>query len=82
MGDRVSPSIKIVEMILPSLISPIVIVNLAPKIEAQAIKIRADRTRMRIASVELAIQRKLHPKDRTQNDRVNDSYDMVGGFGV
>jgi len=64
MGDRVSPGIKIVEMILPSLISPVVIVDLAPKIEAQAIKVRADHTWMRIASVELAIQRKLHPKYR------------------
>ena len=80
MCDRVSPSVEVVQPILTRAISPIVMANLIPKIKAQTIEIRADRTRMRIASVELAIQRKLCPKCRSQDDGINNLHDMANSL--
>lgn len=82
MANCVTPSIEIFEMSGPAMIPAALHSHMIPKSDAQAIKIGADVSLVRVALIEFAMKRELRTKNRPDGKRGCRTNDMIDRFGV
>ena len=80
MCDRVSPVVEFLQVVHATLAVSVVVADTVPEIEAEAIEICADVSRIRIGMIKLAVQREFGAKYGPQANRIDDSNDVINAF--
>src|SRR5436305_1992867 len=82
MSDRVTPLAQLLETILARLVANVQVSDLGPEVQTEAVEIRAEVARVRIALIEFPILDKGLPTNILQRTQREGTHEVIRTFGM